>query len=390
MGDLHPPLAGYLMDRPTLPSGWLSCQAWFVSTDGAGDSIRRQDSEPVVIGGQMAAARAAEARHQAEPHRRSPLAGVAYDPAAGELNLLHLAGTPKDELIDEFVDRFAASSVEERALQRSSLTMRDFYAVLNYARRAAVRALRSNDDELARRGVAALSVIDENRIDWRDLAWQAGLLSYAIHRTSGNVTEAFETAASLADGETATLLNGFSHQPVDSLGEWGFREIQLSDGIGLIEDGGKPYRPRSDLVGVAEAVAAGMAGDFWQLSEPMTGSDLPTVWLSAETSEDLESAIRSITGCVSLRGSPRDPEVAHARAQHMLVFLAETEVSQAAGVIAAAAGPGTGSSFAALGVAARSQCAVVIARSLVQDTPSFETQASLERFRRVLVDALAI
>jgi hypothetical protein len=75
-----------------------------VCTDGEGDSIRRQDSEPVVIGGQMAAARAAEARHQAEPHGPSPLAGVAYEPAAGELSLLHFARTPKDELIDGFVD----------------------------------------------------------------------------------------------------------------------------------------------------------------------------------------------------------------------------------------------------------------------------------------------
>jgi hypothetical protein len=141
-----------------------------MSSNGAGDSTGRQGSEAVVIGVQMAAARAAEAHHQAEPHPRSPLAGVAYDPAARELNLLHLAPTPKDELIDEFVDRFAASGGEERALQRSSLTMGDFYTVLNYARRAAVRALRSNDGELARRGITALSVIDENRIDWRDLA----------------------------------------------------------------------------------------------------------------------------------------------------------------------------------------------------------------------------
>jgi hypothetical protein len=74
----------------------------------------------------------------------------------------------------------------------------------------------------------------------------------------------------------------------------------------------------------------------------------------------------------------------------MLVFLAETEVSGAAGVIAAAAGPGTGSSFAALGVAAGTRCAVLIARSVVQGTPSVETLSSLERFRRVLADALTI
>jgi hypothetical protein len=133
-----------------------------------------------------------------------------------------------------------------------------------------------------------------------------------------------------------------------------------------------------------------MAGDFWQLSEPVIGSDLPAVWLGAGTPEDLEPAVRSITGCVGLRGGPRDREAAHARAQHMLVFLAETKDSRAAGVIAAAAGPGPGSRFAALGVAARTRCAVVIARSIFQGTPSLETPASLERFRRVLGDALAI
>ena len=73
----------------------------------------------------LAAARAAEARHQAEPHGPSPLAGVAYEPAAGELSLLHFARTPKDELVDWFVDRFAASSGEVRAQQRSSLTTRE-------------------------------------------------------------------------------------------------------------------------------------------------------------------------------------------------------------------------------------------------------------------------
>lgn len=360
-----------------------------MGTDGAGDSIRRQDREPVTIGGQMAAARAAEARHQAMPRGPSPLAGAAYDSTRGELSLLRFAPTAKDGLIDEFVDRFADSTGEERARQRSSLTMGDFYTVLNYARRTTVRALRSGDGGAARRGVAALALIDQDRIDWRDLAWQAALLSYAIHRTSGNVTEAFQTAASLADGETATLLSSHADQPVDSLGEWGFSEIQTSAGIGLIQNEGEPYRPGSDLVGIAEAVAAGLEDGTWWLGEPVIGSDLPAVWLGTGTPADLQPAVGSITGCVTLRGTPAD-EAPGARAQSMLVFLAETADSRGAGTIAAAAGPGAGSSFAALGVAAGSLCAVVIARSFVQGTPSFETQASLERFRRVLAEALAV
>ena len=95
-------------------------------------------------------------------------------------------------------------------------------------------------------------------------------------------------------------------------------------------------------------------------------------------------------GCVTLRGTLASEKSPDARAQHILVFLAETEDFHAASIIAAAAGPGTGSSFAALGVAARTVCAVVIARSFVQGTSSFETHASLERFRPILVDALTI
>ena len=72
----------------------------------------------------------------------------------------------------------------------------------------------------------------------------------------------------------------------------------------------------------------------------------------------------------------------------LLIFLAEARTTQAASIISAAAGPGSGSSFAALAVAARTLCAVMIARSVVQGTPSLETQASLERFRPALTAAL--
>jgi len=125
-----------------------------------------------------------------------------------------------------------------------------------------------------------------------------------------------------------------------------------------------------------------LEGDAWQLSEPSDGHGPARRRLSAGTPPDLEPAVRSIMGCVTLQGTLASEQSPDARAQHMLVFLAETEDSHAATIIAAAAGPGTGSSFAALGVAARTLCAVVIARSFVQGTPSFETQASLERFRR--------
>ena len=73
----------------------------------------------------------------------------------------------------------------------------------------------------------------------------------------------------------------------------------------------------------------------------------------------------------------------------MLIFVAETATPEAAQLLVAAAGPGSGSSFAALGVAVGRLCAVLVSRSFVHGTPSFETQASLQRFRSALLAGLA-
>jgi len=93
----------------------------------------------------------------ASPCGPSPLAGVAYGQG---LSLIRFTEVPADERIDEFVGRFAVSSGQDRARLRSALTMDDFYTVLGYARRAAVRTMRNGDGEVASRGVAALAVLD--------------------------------------------------------------------------------------------------------------------------------------------------------------------------------------------------------------------------------------
>ena len=357
-----------------------------VDTDGDASAGAGRDHTQAVIGTQVAAAAAAEARHQAGPHGPSPLAGVAYEP---RLSLIHFIEVPTDGILDDFVARFAASGGEDRARLRADLPQRDLYTVLDYALRAAVRALRSGDGEVARRGVVALAAVDVDRVDWRDLAWIAGLLSYVLGKITGDAAGAFEAVAVLAEGNTAAFLSRQAGLPQASLSEWGFREISTSAGVGLIEAEGAPYRPDSDLVGLAEAVKAGMDDGTWQLSDPVTGSRLHAVWLRAGKPGKVSKALGSITGCVCIRGTFADRNRPGAEAQHMAFFLAETGKRAAARIIARSAGPGGGDSFVAVSAAAGTLCAVLIARSAVMGTPAIETQASLERFRPVLVRALA-
>jgi hypothetical protein len=132
------------------------------------------------------------------------------------------------------------------------------------------------------------------------------------------VADAFAAAASLASGETATFLSSVAGRPPASLRSWGFREIQTADGIGLIEDDGKRYRPKTNLIGLAEAVVADLAGDIWHLDEPVIGSRPPAVWLRAGQRKisiraRLDHRVRKLQGALASQDSQR-PGAAHAGA----------------------------------------------------------------------------
>ncbi len=287
--------------------------------------------------------------------------------------------------------------------------MDDLYTVLRYARRAAVRALRAGDEDdqsggqrghgghggqqIAARAVNALAAIDTDRVDARDLIWQAGLLAYAVRRTGGDVVAVFEAAAARADSQTAGHLREIGGRPPGELREWGFREVKTAGGIGLAQDDGGRYQARDDLIDIAERIAAQIAADgTWQLSEPAVGAQPQPVWLRVdrypEPDPELDQARAEITGCVLVRGG-MESAGSVMQAQHLMMFVAQTRTARAAEIIARAAGPGSGTWFAGFGVAAGQLFAMLIARSVVTEVPPAETQQSLERFRPVLAESLA-
>jgi hypothetical protein len=364
--------------------------------EGGGSRDRDGEGQPLILGAQLAAARAAEARHQAaraDSQEPSPLAGISYDLPPAELGLLHFRPASADELIDEFADRYASGTDDQRAEYRSALTMDDLYTVLHYARRAVVRALRAADPQLAARAVNALAAVDTDRVDPRDLIWQAGLLAYAVRRVGGATIEIFEAAAARADRQTAGYLREVGQRPPGGLRQWGFKEVQTPDGIGLAQDDGGRYQARDDLLAIAERIAAQIAADgTWQLSEPAVGAQLQPVWLRAdkypEPDPELDQARTEITGCVLVRGGVESDGSAM-EAQNLMMYLAKTSTARAAETIARAAGPGSGTWFAGFGVAAGQLFAMLIARSVIAEVPSAEIQQSLERFRPVLAQALA-
>src|SRR5262245_26029341 len=129
-----------------------------------------QAKPPVVLGVELAAALAAEERHKAEGSRASsPLPAEQYDPESNELGLIRPRLGKLDTAIAKLTRKFAKASESQRAAIRDSLSLDQFYALVEFSGRAAVFALRDRSPEWLTSGVKAAAMIAAERIDWRDI-----------------------------------------------------------------------------------------------------------------------------------------------------------------------------------------------------------------------------
>jgi hypothetical protein len=234
-----------------------------------------QERPPVVLGQQLADARAAEERHrERHPDTVSPLPETRY--RGHEFDLLLFVDSPLDEVIEALCRRFAAADEPERDRLRAALTTDDLYKLVHFARRSAVRALRADDREPARLGMLALEqMIDRTRIDHRDVLWAAGIVRHALARLDGT--------------------------PDDELRRsWMMAEVRLPDGrVGFAETGRGPTAGSADLTGAGLAVMALLEADEYHATGLTIGAEVPSVWFPRPVRPQIEELLgrsRAITG----------------------------------------------------------------------------------------------
>jgi hypothetical protein len=267
--------------------------------------------------------------------------------------------------------------------------MGDFYTLITYARRMTVMSLRQNDSFPAISGLTALAMIDRERLDWRDLSWAAGLLSFTLVTLGEDTRDKFSEAATLAEAGTAETLRRFENSPASDLRPWRFRAVETTDGLGLVSDEGQPYEPTVDLLRLSEAWGKFVEDDgVWSVDEPTVGSRLPKVWLR-QGGDELDVVLGALRGCVSVRGYLVGDSNSLQSEQMLLTFIAEATLPQGAETIAEASGPGASESFVGFGLANGPVCAVVVSRSIAVGVDGLETSQSIERFRSVLQGVLA-
>ena len=341
----------------------------------------------VVIGTQMAAAIEAERRHQVATQGPSPLAGISYDFAAGELDLFRFMTSPTDQAVRAVVGTAWSSDDQAVAHTRNALTQDDMYTLLAFARRCAVAALRDHSSVHVVDAMHCMALIDPERIDWRDAAVAATLLAYSGDRLGEKVRPLVAEAAARAAPSMAEILARHSKAPSKGLTFGGYREVRTSQGVGLMSDYGKRFEPSVDLLAHAKKVIQVIERDRYRVHDVTTGTDMPAVWLPAADAATLE-ARDALRACVTVSARPNSD--VHGMPDHMFsVFLAEARNSSGAEKIAKAAVPKPSSDIALVGVATGAICAVLVARSVVMGVAPLEDMQSLARFREPLLHAIS-
>jgi len=348
--------------------------------------------DPVVIGGEAARAAEAEARRKARGEvGPSPMPAGRYEFSPDELDLINPRPQALDAAIGELCRRYAQGTAADRARMRNSISMEEFYTLLNFARRASVFALRERKPERLAEGLTAVAMVEQERVDFRDMLWALSLLHHAARRIGADPAKPFRDAARLAEPETSKLILGFLARPErekDLRASWGYDEVETEGGPGLIRRDYKPYNPIHDLKRLAVEIARLVAADKYTSASPSVAADLPPVWLEGVDDAALRRALGAVRAGANVAAHLKPGLHPDADSQQFTVFVVETADEAGARTLLDLSKRKRGAGVATLGLAEGRLFCLVVARSFTVGVESFETTESLSRFSRGLAELL--
>lgn len=353
--------------------------------------------EAIVLGQQLAAAYAAESLwKELRAGRRSPLPEGSYDFWRGDLDLINPAPNPLDEGIRAVCRRYAQLNGPERSAMRCrlairrSISMDEFYTLMAFAKRTAVFGVREANAGRVADGLTAIAMIEEKRVDFRDILWCLGLLCYAANRAGGNADEMFRAAASLAEPEVARLVANTAEQSAKyrDIHCSCYEEVETDNGIGFIGWGGSGYRPTIDLKSAILDISKLVTSDFYRSDGIEVATDLPDYWLGSSNKSRQQRILSHVRAGATLSARLRPDIHPDHDSQQFTVFLVEAANESDAQALCRMAETNDSPHHCELALARSRLSCLVVARSFMEGVAGYETKGSLMRFAPGLAAAL--
>lgn len=352
----------------------------------------RNEAMRYEIGREMAKALEAEQRRlDAGTSGPSPLPSESYDAERGDFQLLRPRPVSLDGELSQCVQRLARESANTRALARNAISTSEFYTLLTFARRAATLALRDRDCGPLQDGLAAMGLIEAERVDARDILVALSFLQHTADRLGCDAPGMFENAAASCEPTVREIVSAFAARaPRDKhlRDAFGYAEVSTESGPGFVRWGFREYRPSYDLIDVMTGIGQVLQSDSYRPDEIEIATRFPTVWLRSASDRSDAPGLEGVRAVASIFGRLRPSVHAEAHSQQLTVFLLEMARAEQAREVRQRVEAVENPSFALLAVQAARLTCVVVARSFVAGVASFETPDSLRRFAPDLGDVL--
>ena len=345
--------------------------------NGNGDSS-------IVLGQEMADAMKNEkVRSRKNLGSVSPFPEGQYLVTRGEWGLINPKPVEMDETLRELSASFLNMSSEQRDEFRGAVSLDEFYTLLEFARRSSVFAVREDNSELIGNGLVAIAMIEAKRTDFRDILVALSLLHHSASKIGMDVRSEFAKAAAIAEPDTAKMIADFSNRPTDRKclqSSWGFCEVNSRAEFGFVRSGFREYNPRSDLLGIACRIATVFEEDCYIVTGIEQATELPPFWLETPTDKNLTPILKRALGGVTITSQLEDKKHPDAESQQFTLFLVDLDSPDSANQLLRISKEKQPENFNMIGFASGKIFALLIARTFVDGTDSFEDKKSLSRF----------
>ena len=345
--------------------------------------LMTSDDKPVILGQELAnAAKAEKIRLDSGEFLKSPLPEKQYDFWRGDLDLINPSINKLDDLIRLVCVRYSSADKDIRSTMRSSISMDQFYTLLRFARRSSVFGMQQSNSDLIADGLTAITMIEINRVDYRDILMNLALLYHALNKTGADSDAVFVRKAEIAEQKIAELLIGFVEQSPeyrDLRKSWGYAEVYTDVGPGFMEWGLKKYETNANLKNIILAISNITELDYKRDSIELA-TEIPEVWLGTQRNPTIKNALSSVKGCARLSASLRPHKFTDHASQRLMVFLSEVEDEQQALGLHQLVEQKASVSHSKVAIAENNLFCLVIANSFMLGKELFETDSSLMRF----------
>lgn len=320
------------------------------------------------------AQRREEARIASGVVGESPLPATCYDQERGDYDLLAVSLTKLDLDLRTFTDDFMAWEPDRRSEAMRVIPYDDLYTLIHFVKRASILALNQDPLEWCRAGLVALSMIDEARVDWRDVKWSAGLLEHTLVTVPGVTNSLLKDIGRIPSSTVAFIsqLPKMSH-----LREWGYAEIKRGNSVGLVQTSYSNYNPTLDVTGIAIQISEQLTKGRY-IGQVEIATEIPVIWFDRKQQRNVRQRLTDCLGAASINGTLRKA-YGESFNQMFVVWVIEMPSSNDCEYLVDAVGSGNPlSGRYAVGVSEGKLFALFVAGSIQEGFEPFESLMTLQ------------